>query len=199
MARSSSATVTVRSADTSSYSPPAAVWVSVTTSSAPSVSCPALTVTVWAVSQSSMVKVRVLVALRPVSVRSVSDWPETVTVTSSSGSVASITVYVTPVVSPSTSSRDTGVRMISRSSSVTVTGSVAMSPSYSPPAAVCVSVTTSLLPSSSSPAVTITVCAVFQVVVVKVSVVLSSVRSVLAWPETVTVTFSEGWVASFTV
>ena len=67
------------------------MWVRVTESSEPSSSCPALTVTVWAVSQLDVVKVRVF-PVRPVSVRSVPDWPDTVTVTSSEGWVASLTV-----------------------------------------------------------------------------------------------------------
>ena len=71
MFRSSSATVTVISADTPSYSAPAAVWVSVTLSSNPSSSWPALTVTVWAVFQLPVVKVRALVSLGPARVTSV--------------------------------------------------------------------------------------------------------------------------------
>ena len=43
-----------------------------------------------------------------------------------------------------------------------------------------------------------TVCAVSQLSVVNVSVVLSSVTSVLAWPEMVTVTSPVGSVASLT-
>ena len=78
-----------------------------------------------------------------------------------------------------------------------------MTPAYSPPSAVCVSVAVSSDPSASSPAFTVTVCAVFQVEAVKVSVFVAlrpvSVRSVLAWPETVTVTVSEGCAPSLTV
>ena len=92
MPLSSSLTVTAIPTVLPSYSPPAAVCVSVTTSLAMSVSCPAFTVTVWAVFHVVVVKVRVLVALRPVSVRSVPAWPVTVTVTSSVGLVASATV-----------------------------------------------------------------------------------------------------------
>ena len=58
MPRSSSTTVTARSAVSPAYSPPAAVWVRVTESSAPSASSAAVTVTVCAVSQLPVVKVR---------------------------------------------------------------------------------------------------------------------------------------------
>ena len=86
-----------------------------------------------------------------------------------------------------------------RSSSFTVTGSVAVTEAYSPPAAVWVSVTASSAPSSSSAAVTVTVWAVFQLPVVKVREALSTDTSVSVCPETATVTVSEGCVASLTV
>ena len=89
---SSSSTVTARSDETPAYSPPDAAWARVTGSLAPSSSWSALTVTVWASSQLVVVKVRVLVALSPVSARSVLAWPVTVTVTSSEGSWDSFTV-----------------------------------------------------------------------------------------------------------
>ena len=63
-----------------------------TTSSVPSSSSLAFTVTVCGVLQLDVVNVRVLVPLRPVRVRSVPTWPDTVTVTSSEGSVLSLTV-----------------------------------------------------------------------------------------------------------
>ena len=63
----------------------------------------------------------------------------------------------------------------------------------------CVGVAVSADPSSSWPALTVTICAVFQLSTVKVSVVLSSVRSVPSCPEMVTMTVSEGCVASLTV
>ena len=53
--------------------------------------------------------------------------------------------------------------------------------------------------SSSSPAVTVTVCAVFQVAVVNSRLVVSSDKSVPEWPEIATVTVPVGAVASFTV
>ena len=89
---SSSSTVTARSADTLAYSPPVAVWVRVTESFLASASSPAFTVTVCASSQVVVLKVRVSVPLRPLSVRSVVSWPVTVTVTSSEGSWDSFTV-----------------------------------------------------------------------------------------------------------
>ena len=61
------------------------------------------------------------------------------------------------------------------------------------------SVTASLPASSSWPAVTVTVCAVLQFDVVNVSEVLSSVRSVPSWPDTVTVTSAVGCEFSATV
>ena len=64
----------------------------VTASSVPSASSAALTVTIWAVFQLEVVKVRVLVGLKPSTVRSVESWPLTVTVTSSDGSVDSFTM-----------------------------------------------------------------------------------------------------------
>ena len=57
----------------------------------------------------------------PVRVRSVPDWPDTVTVTSSEGCVFSLTVYVSPVVSPSSTVKETGSNTMPRSSSMTVT------------------------------------------------------------------------------
>ena len=66
-------------------------------------------------------------------------------------------------------------------------------------AALWVSVTESSVVSVSSPAVTVTVCAVFQFDVVNVSVVGSGVTSVPACPATVTVTFAVGSVSSTTV
>ena len=53
--------------------------------------------------------------------------------------------------------------------------------------------------SSSCPAVTVTVCAVFQLPVVKESVVLSRVRSVPVTPPMVTVTSPAGSVSRTTV
>ena len=88
---SSSSTVTARSALTP-YSPPGTVWVRVTESLAASVSSLAFTVTVCASSQVVVLKVRVSVPLRPLSVRSVWSWPVTVTVTSTDGSWDSFTV-----------------------------------------------------------------------------------------------------------
>ena len=63
----------------------------------------------------------------------------------------------------------------------------------------CVSVSSSSAVSSSWPAVTVTVCAVDQFVVVKVRLVSPSVRSVPEWPVIVTVTWPVGCVASATV
>ena len=63
----------------------------------------------------------------------------------------------------------------------------------------CSSVAASFAPSSSSPAETVTVCAVFHVAVVNVSEAVSSVRSVPAWPVIATVTVAVGCVASRTV
>ena len=65
-----------------------ALWVSVTASSAVSGSWPAVTVTVWAVSQVVGVKVRVA----GVGVTSVPACPATVTVTAAVGAVARTTV-----------------------------------------------------------------------------------------------------------
>ncbi len=86
--RSSSVTVTARSADTPVYSPPAAVWVSVTESSVSSASSLAVTVTDCGLAQSVSLNVSVLAPR----VTSVFCWPDTVTVTVSVGSVASLTV-----------------------------------------------------------------------------------------------------------
>ena len=66
----------------------AALWVSATESSSVSVSLPAVTVTVWAVSQFDVVKVRVV----GFGVTSVPACPATVTVTVAVGSVSSTTV-----------------------------------------------------------------------------------------------------------
>ena len=89
------------------------------------------------------------------------------------------------------------------SSSSTVTGRSASTPSYSPPAAVWVRVTESFLASASSLAFTVTVCASSQVVASKVRVFPSprpvSSRSVVSWPVTVTVTSTDGSWESFTV
>ena len=63
----------------------------------------------------------------------------------------------------------------------------------------CSSVAASFAPSSSSPAVTVTVCAVFHVAVVNVRLVVSSVRSVPEWPVIATVTCAVGCVESRTV
>ena len=68
------------------------MWARVTESSEPSSSSAAVTVTVCAVPQLEVVKVRVFVELRPVSSRSEASWPDTVTVTSSEGWVDSLTV-----------------------------------------------------------------------------------------------------------
>ena len=68
------------------------MWVSVSVSSVPSASPTAVTVTVCSASQVVVLKVSVLEALRPVSVRSVSAWPVMVTVTAAVGWVASFTV-----------------------------------------------------------------------------------------------------------
>ena len=89
---SSSSTVTATSDLAPAYSPPAAVWTRVTESLAASVSSLAFTVIVCASSQVVVLKVRVSVPLRPLSVRSVWSWPVTVTVTSTVGWVASLTV-----------------------------------------------------------------------------------------------------------
>ena len=59
------------------------------------------------------------------------------------------------------------------------------------------SVTSSFTASSSSAAVTLTVCAVFQLEVVKVKLAELSDKSVSASPEIVTVTVSVGWVESW--
>ena len=88
---SSSSTVTARSDETPPYSPPEPVCTRVATSLA-SASGPAFTVTVCASSQVEVVKVRVFPSPRPVSSRSVSSWPVTVTVTSTDGSWDSFTV-----------------------------------------------------------------------------------------------------------
>ena len=66
----------------------AALWVSVTESSVVSASSPAVTVTVWTVSQFDVVKVRV----PGVRVTSVPACPATVTVTVAVGSLSSTTV-----------------------------------------------------------------------------------------------------------
>ena len=66
-------------------------------------------------------------------------------------------------------------------------------------AALWVSVTASFAVSASSPAVTVTVWAVPQFVVVKVRLVGLGVTSVPACPATVTVTFAVGWVLRTTV
>ena len=58
--------------------------------------------------------------------------------------------------------------------------------------------TVSSVPSSSSSAFTVTAWAVPQLDVVNVRMVLFKVTSVLAWPDTVTVTSSVGWVNSHT-
>ena len=63
----------------------------------------------------------------------------------------------------------------------------------------CVSVAVSSTASSSWPAVTSTGCAVFQLVLLNVSVFSTTLRSVPAVPPTVTVTGPVGCVASFTV
>ena len=76
--------------------------------------------------------------------------------------------------------------------SVTVTARFAVAESKPPPDAVCVSVTASSSVSSSAPALTVTVCGSLQSEVVNVRLVLSSVRSVPAWPEIVTVTAADG-------
>ena len=89
---SSSSTVTARSEEAPSYSPPVAAWVRVTLSLAASVSSPAFTVTVCASSQVVASKVRVFPSPRPVISRSVWSWPVTVTVISTDGSWESFTV-----------------------------------------------------------------------------------------------------------
>ena len=69
-----------------------------------------------------MVVVKVsLSPVRPVRVRSVPDWPDTVTVTSSEGCVLSLTVYVSPSASPSPTVTEVGANTMPRSSSATVT------------------------------------------------------------------------------
>ena len=66
--------------------------------------------------------------------------------------------------------------------------------------AVWLSVALSFAPSSSSPALTATVWAVFQVLAVNVRLLpLTTVRSVPSAPSTVTVTWPLGSVASSTV
>ena len=88
-ALSSSWTFTASSVSTSWYSPaPLAEWVSFSVSSVASRSPPAATVTVWAVSQLDVVKVSSVWSR----VRSVSAWPDMVTVTSAVGLTASFTV-----------------------------------------------------------------------------------------------------------
>ena len=89
---SSSSTVTASSSATRSYSPPAPVWVRVTESFLASASSLAFTVTVCASSQVVASKVRVFPSPRPVISRSVSSWPDTVTVISTDGSCDSFTV-----------------------------------------------------------------------------------------------------------
>ena len=89
------------------------------------------------------------------------------------------------------------------SSSFTATLSVLSTPEYSPPLAVWVRVSTSLMESGSWAPATVTVWAVSQLVEVKVSALLVSVaplsvRSVPACPLMVTVTVTVGWVARLT-
>ena len=83
------------------------------------------------------------------------------TVTSDVGAAFSLTPYVPTPASPTVN--DAGVKVMpGLSSSSTVTLTDAVTPAYSPPEAVLVTVTVSLAESPSSTPATVTVCSVSQ-------------------------------------
>ena len=170
----------------------------------PSSSSFASSVTVWAVLQLPVVKVREAPVL---TLRSASCVPvvlrATVTVTLAVGLVASLTVYV--AVEPSvtlTFDAEKVKPLVSLSSSVAVTVPVTLP--YPPPLAVWEMAAVPSSPSSSSFASRVTVWAVSQLSVVNVSEPpVLTLRSESCVPvvlrATVTVTLADGLVASLTV
>ena len=120
------------------------------------------------------------------------------TVTSAVGAVFSFTSYVP--VAPSRMVRAAGVKVMPRvSSSSTVTVTDAVTPAYSPPDAVLVTVTVSSPESPSLTPLTVTVCSVSQFDVVNLRVGPLTVAASVSPELTVTVTVVVGWVCSFTV
>ena len=169
--------------------------VTVAVSSVELSSSSAETVTVCASSQSVVENVRLT---RSCFTSSLSIGSLMLTVTVSVGSVSSTTVYV--FVPPSSTVSEVGVNVTPRVSlSLTVTSKLPVTETYSPPLAMCSRVTVSASSSIlSSTAVTVTVCALFQLAAVNMRGNPEVVTSGLDGLEIPTVTSSVGIVFSFT-